>query len=430
MWLRALRSFFNAANHPLTEAERAGLGERSFNCETGVVRDALVRCLHFSRPHARRLARGRAEEGVAPFRTRRPPPRSASSCEGVVAPSPRSSMTCPAERRAVDRLGRLRPLFEPGQRPRRELRPRRPRAHPRRGPRGRRAGCTSTVGHRTPYSEDLAKTSRICQPSRGCSRCCLRRSLAEGRRAAQAPCCVSRGSKRGDSRSLTSSRGSRCASRASGARSEILDGRPPLWRLSCEGVDRADGTLLRAPPPQLSEGRERDCLLRDCYQQSVVALARASAGAGMRVLFHSSAKLEQSLECGPAVEARHAVARASATARAARDPRARSPERIRRRPPSLHDVQGLGALELFTGNLLSRDAGRCAELHRFEAYLETSSQVTMLAVSPTAPSTEVARLLNPHNSARGMLANDLAEEAEGGARPLSSAVCEERLGDE
>ena len=46
MWLRALRSFFNAANHPLTDAERAGIGERSFKCETGVVRDALVRCLH------------------------------------------------------------------------------------------------------------------------------------------------------------------------------------------------------------------------------------------------------------------------------------------------------------------------------------------------------------------------------------------------
>ncbi|MDT5295453.1 MAG: hypothetical protein QOJ76_2333 [Acidobacteriota bacterium] len=46
VWLRALQSFFNAANHPFSEAERAGLGERSFKCETRVVRDALVRCLH------------------------------------------------------------------------------------------------------------------------------------------------------------------------------------------------------------------------------------------------------------------------------------------------------------------------------------------------------------------------------------------------
>ena len=46
VWLRALQSFFSAANHPFTEAERASLGERSFKCETGVARDALVRCLH------------------------------------------------------------------------------------------------------------------------------------------------------------------------------------------------------------------------------------------------------------------------------------------------------------------------------------------------------------------------------------------------
>jgi hypothetical protein len=46
VWLRALQSFFNAANHPLSETERASLGERSFKCETGVARDALLRCLH------------------------------------------------------------------------------------------------------------------------------------------------------------------------------------------------------------------------------------------------------------------------------------------------------------------------------------------------------------------------------------------------
>lgn len=46
VWLRALQSFFNPANHPFTEAERASLVERSFKCETGVTRDALLRCLH------------------------------------------------------------------------------------------------------------------------------------------------------------------------------------------------------------------------------------------------------------------------------------------------------------------------------------------------------------------------------------------------
>jgi hypothetical protein len=46
VWLRALQSFFNTANHPLSESERAAIGERSFKCETLVIRDALLRCLH------------------------------------------------------------------------------------------------------------------------------------------------------------------------------------------------------------------------------------------------------------------------------------------------------------------------------------------------------------------------------------------------
>lgn len=46
VWLRALRSFFDLADHPLTDAERASIPDRSFKCETAVVRDVLVRCLH------------------------------------------------------------------------------------------------------------------------------------------------------------------------------------------------------------------------------------------------------------------------------------------------------------------------------------------------------------------------------------------------
>jgi hypothetical protein len=61
VWLRALQSFFNAANHPFSEAERAGLGERSFKCETGVARDALVRCLHLLAS----VARGGSLHGLA-----------------------------------------------------------------------------------------------------------------------------------------------------------------------------------------------------------------------------------------------------------------------------------------------------------------------------------------------------------------------------
>lgn len=46
VWLRALQCFFDIADHPLADSERASIPERSFKCETAVVRDVLVRCLH------------------------------------------------------------------------------------------------------------------------------------------------------------------------------------------------------------------------------------------------------------------------------------------------------------------------------------------------------------------------------------------------
>ena len=46
VWLRAVRSFFNTTNQPLTDAERADINARNFKCETGVVHDVLLRCLH------------------------------------------------------------------------------------------------------------------------------------------------------------------------------------------------------------------------------------------------------------------------------------------------------------------------------------------------------------------------------------------------
>lgn len=46
VWLRALQSFFDQANHPFAAAERADISTRNFKCETQVVRDALLRCLH------------------------------------------------------------------------------------------------------------------------------------------------------------------------------------------------------------------------------------------------------------------------------------------------------------------------------------------------------------------------------------------------
>lgn len=46
VWLRALQSFFNQANHPFAAAERAEISSRNFKSETHVVCDALLRCLH------------------------------------------------------------------------------------------------------------------------------------------------------------------------------------------------------------------------------------------------------------------------------------------------------------------------------------------------------------------------------------------------
>jgi hypothetical protein len=61
VWMRALQSFFNAANHPLSEAERADIGERSFKCETRIIRDTLVRCLHLLGS----VAQGKSSPGLA-----------------------------------------------------------------------------------------------------------------------------------------------------------------------------------------------------------------------------------------------------------------------------------------------------------------------------------------------------------------------------
>jgi hypothetical protein len=46
VWLRAVRSYFDHANQPLTESERANISARNFKSETRIVRDALVRSLH------------------------------------------------------------------------------------------------------------------------------------------------------------------------------------------------------------------------------------------------------------------------------------------------------------------------------------------------------------------------------------------------
>ena len=66
VWLRALQSFFDLANHPLAESERASVPERGFKCETAVVRDVLVRSLHLLGSVARETGQGVVESEGEP----------------------------------------------------------------------------------------------------------------------------------------------------------------------------------------------------------------------------------------------------------------------------------------------------------------------------------------------------------------------------
>ncbi|HVF42356.1 MAG TPA: hypothetical protein VM936_05080 [Pyrinomonadaceae bacterium] len=74
VWLRALRSFFDLADHPLADAERASIPERNFKCETAVVRDVLVRCLHLLGSVARGAGAGESAEGPSAHAAREASP--------------------------------------------------------------------------------------------------------------------------------------------------------------------------------------------------------------------------------------------------------------------------------------------------------------------------------------------------------------------
>jgi hypothetical protein len=93
VWLRAVRSYFDHANQPLTEAERANISARNFKSETRVVRDALTRCLHLL---------GGVERGEAPPGTRG---ETGETDAGLASPSDRAGV--PGLAGANDSLGDL-----------------------------------------------------------------------------------------------------------------------------------------------------------------------------------------------------------------------------------------------------------------------------------------------------------------------------------
>jgi hypothetical protein len=408
VWLRALRSFFNAANHPLTDTERAGIGERSFKCETGVVRDALVRCLHLLST----LTRGNA------------PPTLAG--EGAAAPVQDTTAHAPVALGLVgakDSLGDLGEVCKDvyrlsdalldsssvgfvawlslGNVLERELR------------RSEAAGLILAAGHAAGTAELHAHLVTLAH---GLTPEDWGEDLLEIFQAFSRLLALLRFvevSLKGDAQlkrllpvftlvyeetrgllDFIEGRALRVEGVEHGA-SEILDGTAYAVRMELRKAYEHELTGLcsvRQPPQLFAKVENATGLLRDCYQQSVVALAQSFEPAldgGM--LFGSfTTKLEQSLELR-----RELWSLVLLVARASADGHELPATRV------LEAISAFGegsqrylmykdweTLERFAEEIDSaRDAGELSRtLHRFEAYLETLfGQVNMRAVLAEHP---------------------------------------------
>jgi hypothetical protein len=397
VWLRALRSFFNAANHPLTDTERAALGERSFKCETGVVRDALVRCLHLLSD----LARG----GAAPAQD------AAHSDAALGLVGAQESLADLGEvfkdvARLSDALlesstvgfvawSSLGSVLE------RELK------------RSEAAGLILAAGHAAGAAELQEQLVGLAQ---GLTPEDLGDDLLEIFQTFLRLLALLRfveASLKGDAQlkrllpvftlvneetrallDFIEGRALRVEGVGRGA-SEILDGTAYAVRMEQRKAFEHELTGLcsvRQPPQLFAKVENATGLLRDCYQQSVVALAQSfepSLDGG--TLFRSfTTKLEQSVELRRELwKLVLLVARASADGH---------------EPPATRVLEALSAfgeggqrylmykdweaLERFTEEIDSaRDASELSRtLHRFEAYLETLfGQVNMRAVLADRP---------------------------------------------
>ncbi len=407
MWLRALRSFFNAANHPMTDVERAALGERSFKCETSIIRDTLVRSLQLLSTLARNGGPpGFGEEGVAAPVQESPP---AAAALGLVG--------------AKESLGDLGEVFKDvcrlsdallesssvgfaawsslGSVLEREL------------GRSEAAGLILAAGQAAAAAE---LQEQLISLAHGLTPEDLGEDLLEIFHAFSRLLVLLRFievSLKGDTqlkrllpvftlvheetRSLLDfieGRALRVEGVARGA-SEILDGTAYAVRMELRKAFEHELTGLcsvRQPPQLFAKVENATGLLRDCYQQSVVALAQSfEPGLDGGTLFRSfTTKLEQSLELRRELwKLVLLVARASADGH---------------EPPARHVLEALDAfgegsqrylmykdweaLERFSEEIDSaRDAGELSRtLHRFEAYLETLfGQVSMRAVLADRP---------------------------------------------
>lgn len=408
MWLRALRSFFNVANHPLTDAERAGIGERSFKCETGVARDALVRCLHLLST----LTRGNAPPGL--------------TGEGDAAPVHDPTAHAPVVLGLVDAqdsLGDLGEVFKDvcrlsdallesssvgfvawlslGSVLERELR--RSEAAGLILTAGRAAGNAELHAHLITLAhgltpEDLGED--LLEIFQAFSRLLVLLRFVEvslkgdGQLKRLLPIFTLMYEETRGLLDFIEGRALRVEGVDHGA-SEILDGTAYAVRMELRKAYEHELTglcSLRQPPQLFAKVENATGLLRDCYQQSVVALAQnfePALDGGM--LFGSfTTKLEQSLELR-----RELWSLVLLVARASADGQELPATRV------LEAISAFGkggqrylmykdweTLERFAEEIDSaRDAGELSRtLHRFEAYLETLfGQVNMRAVLADHP---------------------------------------------
>jgi hypothetical protein len=407
VWLRALRSFFNEANHPMTDVERAALGERSFKCETGIVRDTLVRSLQLLSTLARNGGPPGLGEvsGAAPLQEAPP----AAATLGLVG--------------AKESLGDLGEVFKDvcrlsdallesnsvgfaawsslGSVLEREL------------GRSEAAGLILAAGH-TAAAAELQE--QLIGLAHGLTPEDLGEDLLEIFHAFSRLLVLLRFVEvllKGDTQlkrllpvftlvheetrallDFIEGRALRVEGVARGA-SEILDGTAYAVRMELRKAFEHELTGLcsvRQPPQLFAKVENATGLLRDCYQQSVVALAQSfEPGLDGGTLFRSfTTKLEQSLELRRELwKLVMLVARASADGH---------------EPPARQVLEALDAfgegsqrylmykdwdaLERFAEEIDSaRDAGELSRtLHRFEAYIETLfGQVSMRAVLADRP---------------------------------------------
>jgi hypothetical protein len=411
VWLRSLRSFFNPANQPFSEAERAAIGERSFKCETGVVRDALVRCLHLLAS----VARGESPRGLAEG--------DGGEAAPAAAPARQGAEVTLGLVGAKDSLGELVDVFKDvsrlcdalletqavsfaawssiGSVLERELR------------RSEAAGLLVAAGNGADASdlqEPLVALAHGLMPDD------LGEDLLEIFRAFSRLLAHLRFvelSLRGDAqlkrllpvftliheetRSLLDfieGRALRVEGVGRGA-SEILDGTAYAVRMEMRKAFEHELTGLcsvRQPPQLFAKVENAAGLLRDCYQQSVVALAQSFDPSvdGAALFQNFNTKLEQSLELRRELWALVRLMRDASAAGG-------SPTATK----VLEAVAAFGsggqrhlmykdweALERFSEEVDSaRGAGELSRtLHRFETYLETLfGQVNMRAVLADHP---------------------------------------------